>query len=69
MPEDLPGSPTPDSPVGFDKFAAEYDASLAQGLSVSGESKDYFAQGRVSWLAQLLGELHFRPSSVIDYGC
>lgn len=69
MPKDLPVGPVPDSPAGFDEYATEYDASLAQGLSVSGESKDFFAQGRVSWLAQLLGELHFRPSSVLDYGC
>jgi SAM-dependent methyltransferase len=62
-------SPAPESPAGFDKYAAEYDASLAQGLSVSGESKNYFAQGRVDWLAQLFGELHFRPTSILDYGC
>jgi SAM-dependent methyltransferase len=62
-------SPEPKSPAGFDKYAAEYDASLAQGLSVSGESKDYFAEGRVSWLGQALGELKFRPTSVLDFGC
>jgi len=62
-------NPAPESPADFDKYASEYDASLAQGLSVSGESKDYFAQGRVAWLAQLLADYHFRPYSVIDYGC
>ena len=32
----------------FDDYAADYDAALARGVAVSGESKDYFAQGRVS---------------------
>jgi SAM-dependent methyltransferase len=62
-------SPAPKSPAGFDKYASEYDASLAQGLSVSGESKDYFAEGRVSWLAQALGQLEFRATTVLDFGC
>ena len=35
----------------FDQYAAEYDAALAQGLSVSGEDKEHFARERVSWLA------------------
>ena len=32
----------------FDKYADDYDAALAEGLSVSGEDKDYFARGRVA---------------------
>src|SRR3954466_1777765 len=54
---------------GFDAYAAEYDAALAEGLSVSGESKDFFAQGRVEHLAGLLQELQFRPGSIMDFGC
>jgi len=54
---------------GFDAYASEYDSALAEGLSVSGETKDYFAQGRVEHLAGRLRELQFRPSSILDFGC
>jgi SAM-dependent methyltransferase len=54
---------------GFDAYASEYDAALAEGLSVSGESKDFFAQGRVEHLSGRLKELQFRPGSIMDFGC
>jgi len=54
---------------GFDAYASEYDSALAEGLSVSGETKDYFAQGRVEHLEGRLLELQFRPASVLDFGC
>ena len=54
-------------PVDFDAFATEYDAALTQGISLSGETKDFFARGRVEWLRQCLGDA--RPVSVLDYGC
>lgn len=54
---------------GFDAYAANYDAALAQGLAVSGESKDFFAQGRVAWLARCLAQLRFRPERIMDFGC
>lgn len=53
----------------FDEYALEYDAALARGISVSGENKDYFAQGRVAWLSRCLREIHERPKSVMDFGC
>ncbi len=53
----------------FDHHADTYDTELNQGLSVSGEDKEYFAQGRVNWLGHCLGELHQQPGSAIDYGC
>jgi SAM-dependent methyltransferase len=53
----------------FDQYAAEYDAALHQGLSVSGEGRAYFADGRVSWLAGCLRELGHRPRAVLDFGC
>ena len=55
--------------AGFDAYASEYDAALAEGLSVSGESKDFFAQGRINHLAGCLEELQFRPGFVMDFGC
>jgi SAM-dependent methyltransferase len=53
----------------FDQFADDYDAALQQGLSVSGESKDYFAEGRVKWLAARLEDLGFAPRRILDFGC
>jgi SAM-dependent methyltransferase len=53
----------------FDRYAAEYDAALAQGLAVSGEDKDHFARGRVEWLAGCLARLNARPARVLDFGC
>jgi SAM-dependent methyltransferase len=53
----------------FDDFAATYDAALNKGLSLSGESKDYFARERVRWLAGRLADLGVRASLVLDYGC
>jgi ubiquinone/menaquinone biosynthesis C-methylase UbiE len=53
----------------FDSFAVTYDADIAHALSLSGETKDYFAQARVDWLAKRLQQLAEPPLSVIDYGC
>ena len=56
-------------PSYFDEFAADYEAALGQGLSVTGEEKDYFAHGRIAWLARCLRALGERPRYVLDYGC
>jgi SAM-dependent methyltransferase len=53
----------------FDTYAADYDAALNEGLSVSGEGKSFFERGRISWLARRLAEIDARPSSVLDFGC
>jgi trans-aconitate methyltransferase len=53
----------------FDRYAGEYDAALAQGLSVSGEDKTHFANGRVAFLAKCLERLQERPRAVMDFGC
>jgi SAM-dependent methyltransferase len=54
---------------GFDGYAEGYDHALAQGLSVSGEDKDFFARGRIVWLAQCLKTLQAEPAAVMDFGC
>jgi len=54
----------------FDAYAARYDEALAAGLSVTGEDKDYYARGRMHWLAgrlRALGEA--APDTVLDFGC
>ena len=53
----------------FDGYAEEYEASLAQGLSISGEDQTYFARGRVEWLKQCLDLIEQRPRSLMDFGC
>jgi SAM-dependent methyltransferase len=53
----------------FDAYAADYDAALAMGVSVSGEDKDYFAHGRIAHLGRCLERLGRRPAAVMDFGC
>ncbi|HKV37764.1 MAG TPA: class I SAM-dependent methyltransferase [Blastocatellia bacterium] len=53
----------------FDLYATQYDEALNQGLSVSGEGKEYFAERRVMWLADHLDRLRVKPDKVMDFGC
>jgi SAM-dependent methyltransferase len=53
----------------FDEYADAYEAALESGISVSGESKEYFAEGRIRWLSRCLKRLGLRADSVLDYGC
>lgn len=50
----------------FDAYAQQYEAALNQGLSVSGESSEYFATQRIQWTAGLVGG---EVDSVLDFGC
>ena len=56
-------------PVHFDDYAENYDAALNQGLSATGEAKDYFARRRVQWLWHCLQQVSEQPRLVMDYGC
>lgn len=54
----------------FDAYAARYDEALAAGLSVTGEDRDYYARGRMRWLAGRLRALGIpAPGTVLDFGC
>jgi SAM-dependent methyltransferase len=53
----------------FDQFAETYDDDLNQALAASGESKEFFARGRVKFLGRCLAQLNQPAHSVIDYGC
>jgi SAM-dependent methyltransferase len=53
----------------FDAYAAEYDAALARGISISGEDKNFFARGRVVWLSRCLARLQKHPRTAMDFGC
>ena len=53
----------------FDTYADDYDAALAEGLSASGESRDYFARERLRWLAGQLAGRGIAPRTALDFGC
>jgi SAM-dependent methyltransferase len=55
--------------IDFDCYADSYEAALAEGLAISGEGREYFARGRVTWLAACLRRMSSRASAVIDFGC
>ena len=49
---------------------SSYDADLSRGLRLSGENKEFFAQGRLAVLARRL-TVHggLAPLRILDYGC
>ncbi len=63
-------SPETDDPSqAFDAYAESYDAALEKGLAVSGETKKYFADGRLRFVRERLDDLGQTATSVLDYGC
>ncbi len=63
-----PSQPSPATPE-FDQFAGDYDAALNEGLKFSGETKEYFAEGRVKWFKKRLGAAWKPGGRCLDYGC
>lgn len=53
----------------FDQYAECYDTALDQGISISGEDRSYFAQGRIEWLSAVLREEQRAVTSAMDFGC
>ena len=53
----------------FDQYAAAYEQALSNAIAPSGESREYFAEGRVAWLKQCLGEMSQPVGAVLDFGC
>ena len=62
------GLPTQLDPE-FDAFAENYDEALQRGLKVSGEGKEFFADGRISWLQRRLQERSHAAGAIMDFGC
>ena len=58
-----------ESPAEFDEFAGDYDAALNKGLALSGEGKEFFAAGRMQWLARLFEKMGESPRVAVDFGC
>ena len=53
----------------FDNYSQDYDVQLNRGLAVTGESKEYYALGRMQRVAKVLSCMNTEITSVLDYGC
>jgi SAM-dependent methyltransferase len=53
----------------FDHYVAGYEQALSAAIGVSGETREYFAEGRVAWLGRCLERMGFAPREVVDFGC
>jgi trans-aconitate methyltransferase len=53
----------------FDCFADSYECALREALTASGEDGQYFARGRVEWLARCLRRIGSVPLHLLDFGC
>jgi SAM-dependent methyltransferase len=53
----------------FDSLVETYDTELRRGMALSGETPDFYAGERISFLNACLRELGHHPSTVLDYGC
>ncbi len=53
----------------FDEYSEDYDSALAESLSATGEDKDFFARGRIAWVAKCLQNLKAQPLAAMDFGC
>jgi SAM-dependent methyltransferase len=53
----------------FDQYAAAYEQALSTALAPAGETREYFAEGRVAWLKRCLDEAEQAPQTVLDFGC
>lgn len=57
-------------PPTFDTHADDYESQCAHGLAVSGESKEFFARGRIEHLAGFWRRKALPPPTrIADYGC
>jgi trans-aconitate methyltransferase len=54
----------------FDSHADQYETDCMRGLAVSGESKEFFARGRLAYLEAAVRRLDGgRPQRIVDFGC
>jgi ubiquinone/menaquinone biosynthesis C-methylase UbiE len=52
----------------FDRFADEYDQTLAEHITASGENPEFFHDYKVKALSQMVKERNLRPDSILDFG-
>ena len=53
----------------FDRFAHSYEEDLAKSLAVTGEDRNFYAQGRIDWTAECVARLECPVRRILDYGC
>lgn len=53
----------------FDAYAADYEAALNAGLSLTGEARDFYARRRTEIVRDAGARLGLTVRSVCDYGC
>ena len=53
----------------FDEYAAAYEQALSAAIALSGETRGYFAEGRVAWLKRCLDKINPPVDSILDFGC
>jgi SAM-dependent methyltransferase len=56
-----------DEASSFDDVAARYEAALNEGLRLSGEGPEYFAERRVAWTDRVLAGQAIQR--ILDFGC
>lgn len=61
-------SAPPEQPS-FDAYARDYEAALNNGLNLTGESRDFYARGRVEIVRDTARRLGLRIDALCDYGC
>src|SRR4029453_18088542 len=71
---DKPASTAPCRPMTaegaeFDELVETYDVELRRDMAFSGETPDFFAEERVSFLDSCIREVGLRPHAILDYGC
>jgi SAM-dependent methyltransferase len=54
---------------GFSGYADGYDAALNRGLRLTGETKAFFARGRLQFLRACLDRLGTAAGAVLEFGC
>jgi len=55
--------------LNFDQYSRSYNEGLHKGLSLSGETSDYFAESRVIYLKEYLRNSQKEIYSIIEFGC
>ena len=62
-------SAVPDPSSSFDEYARDYEGALNRGLSLTGESRDFYARRRVEITRDACERIGLRPVVACDYGC
>jgi SAM-dependent methyltransferase len=61
-------SAAPEEPS-FDAYAGDYEKALNRGLSLTGESRDYYARRRVEITRDAAQRISLQVKTVCDFGC